>query len=90
MSALIITCQFAPIITCAPIVPYPLLCICSPSVIRLGTEVSLVQALACYLAQEGGPLDHTNRKNRTPLDLAQRGGDRKFAELLQWYSKQRR
>ncbi|XP_043219139.1 E3 ubiquitin-protein ligase MIB2-like [Amphibalanus amphitrite] len=54
-----------------------------------GTEVSLVQALACYLAQEGAPLDHINRKNRTPLDLAVRGSDRKFADLLQWYSKQR-
>ena len=55
-----------------------------------GTEVTLIQALACYLAQEGAPLDHTNRKNRTPLELAVRGSDRKFADLLQWYSRQRR
>ncbi|XP_037090212.1 E3 ubiquitin-protein ligase MIB2-like [Pollicipes pollicipes] len=54
-----------------------------------GSEVSLVQAMACYLALEGAPLECTNKKGRTPLETILRGGDRKFAEIVQWYSAQR-
>lgn len=65
-----------------------------------GTHVSGVQALACFLAEQGGDPAATNSRGHSCLDLIQmaapaastpagRCSSKQLAELLIWYSRQR-
>nr|UEK51564.1 MIB2-like protein [Parasacculina yatsui] len=65
-----------------------------------GTHVSGVQALACFLAEQGGDPASTNSRGHSCLDLLQmaapaastppgRCSSKQLSELLLWYSRQR-